>query len=1061
MPADETLTNPATALPADPAPVSGFAPKPSVPPLPRRSLVGEWLTQPLHLLWISALPQALLLWLNARAYRLVSGEMDATQRTGAAVILAAELALLLGSAGLAIALRVRRQPLALVWNWPLLAATVGYLMWVTAQLGVTAQLPGLVPATVPEWIVSGGELLYYQFVLTMPLAFYAGLRLACFESHRSIGRDFARTIFAGGVLFVLAFLASQTMRWLPDFVHRAPLILFWLLAVAVTLLLLGVLMRSLAISYVGVRSKGPAAMAGLVFVVGIAGPLAGLILNASIPFPVDFQTWEVYALTVLNGLLLMLPNHRHPWIHRLLWLSQCALFPFSLYFFLVFLPVLPLCLPAMFVMGAGLLIVTPSMLFVVHAQRLVDGYRCEVRDGSRWVPAALGILAALLLPAVYVGGALLDRAVLRGALDYAYTPSYRADAKPFPGSPARVGRSLENLRDFKAGLDLPFLTDLYKAIVFNGLFLPDAKMQHLHRVFLGRDLPEANAGRSSIFGHSAQGTRGQPRTREAAPRTQTPPPTRPVLLTELEHAVSAEGPCERARLTLTMENTDAATAEFVTRLRLPEAARVTGFWLHIGPERVPGRLFERKTALWVYHRIRDAVVPRDPGLLLYTGPDTVELRVYPFAAHERRIVEVELLYPTALAPTIQVGERTLAPRHPEAGPEGAVVMTPAGEAGTLVTLTPAALAKLPSFARRPFLHFLWDRSAGSDADPATLRRAMQTAAARFPDAREALLTTVNYECQKPFSAEPMPLPSLLATLEDERALARRLPPLRGGFLQERALKRGLLGARDQLARSGSKDAAALERFPIFVIVRGSQTQPMSDGDEIGGGSSGGLAAFAAQVPDWGEFYVAEEGGRRLGASRFDGDVEASPMPDAAPRQVALLRCGGETVACAIGTGRAETLRFISQGANAADAEPALSVFDPKARAFQPVSHPSGAAAALPMVRVPASAAYARASNVFMRYRALVEDPSSGSAGLTRLAALSRESGVLIGATSYIVVENSAQWRILEPKEKQKLGSAPALEIEQVPEPGAWVMVALGGIIVAAAARRSRRKAPPV
>ena len=33
------------------------------------------------------------------------------------------------------------------------------------------------------------------------------------------------------------------------------------------------------------------------------------------------------------------------------------------------------------------LLLVPSALFIAHLQRIVDGYRCEVRNGTRWVTA--------------------------------------------------------------------------------------------------------------------------------------------------------------------------------------------------------------------------------------------------------------------------------------------------------------------------------------------------------------------------------------------------------------------------------------------------------------------------------------------------------------------------------------------------------------------------------------------------------------------------------------------------------------------------------------------------
>ena len=62
---------------------------------------------------------------------------------------------------------------------------------------------------------------------------------------------------------------------------------------------------------------------------GLLAPLGGLLLNRKIPFPCDFQSPGVYVLTVLNGLVLLLPSSRSPNRAALLWLARSGLFATS------------------------------------------------------------------------------------------------------------------------------------------------------------------------------------------------------------------------------------------------------------------------------------------------------------------------------------------------------------------------------------------------------------------------------------------------------------------------------------------------------------------------------------------------------------------------------------------------------------------------------------------------------------------------------------------------------------------------------------------------------------
>ncbi len=252
--------------------------------------------------------------------------------------------------------------------------------------------------------------------------------------------------------------------------------------------------RATLIAYTGIRPMHPLVQRCFMFVVACVGPLAGLWLNRGIPFPVDFQSPVVYLLAFLNGIALMLPVVRSIFWHRAIWLAQCVLFPFSAYFFLVFLPWLPMSLFAMIAAGAGFLLLVPLVLGITHAYRLADGFREEVRDGRAWPVALLGIAAVLVLPALGLSGAWHDRVALDEALTYLYSPDYRHDIT-YPGSLPALASALQHLREVKHGIFLPFLTPIYERIVFHGLVLPDAKIDELQAAFFG----ETAVAKAGIF----------------------------------------------------------------------------------------------------------------------------------------------------------------------------------------------------------------------------------------------------------------------------------------------------------------------------------------------------------------------------------------------------------------------------------------------------------------------------------------------------------------------------------------------------------------------------------
>lgn len=84
---------------------------------------------------------------------------------------------------------------------------------------------------------------------------------------------------------------------------------------------------------------------------------------------------------------------------------------------------------------------------------------------------------------------------------------------------------------------------------------------------------------------------------------------------------------------------------------------------------------------------------------------------------------------------------------------------------------------------------------------------------------------------------------------------------------------------------------------------------------------------------------------------------------------------------------------------------------------------------------------------WQRYLDLVYNPWLGSDGLAEIVQLSRDTGILVAATSYIAVETSAQWKMLSAKERQKLRNQNVLELQSVPEPGTWALLLAGGVVL--------------
>ena len=80
--------------------------------------------------------------------------------------------------------------------------------------------------------------------------------------------------------------------------------------------------------------------------------------------------------------------------------------------------------------------------------------------------------------------------------------------------------------------------------------------------------------------------------------------------------------------------------------------------------------------------------------------------------------------------------------------------------------------------------------------------------------------------------------------------------------------------------------------------------------------------------------------------------------------------------------------------------------------------------------------------------------------MKRLIALSRATGILVPSLAYMVVEDTAQWKMLERTEKKTLKGHEALGLsDSTPEPGTIALFLMGIAVTFAAVRIRRSKGP--
>ncbi len=977
--------------PTDPAPEAPPAP-PLLPPL---------FLKPAAALWLWALPALLLLLLNLQAYWLIEGNMDTAQRAHAYLLGLAGAGNLLAALLFFAFTKFRPQRAE--------SGYAGHLLRGVSIVGVqaaylwlaTAWIDEVLPRSVTTWIYPDERFLFNQYAFTMLPLFLGILRIACgrpaAHAGKAIALNLVMAISAPVLLFLISHLFFGFFGW-----HAREIVLTTSLVVLGVTMFIG-LFRATMLLLRRASGWGPTGERIAIVFSALVLPICGLLLNRDIPFPVDLQAWEVYALVVANTAILLLASWQHAHRPRLSFLLLCASFPFSLYFFFVFLPYTPLSILAIIVFGAGFLVLAPTFLFLLHLH-LLNKARQAIAAAARparvWIA---GILCTLLLPGFFVARGLADRAALHSALDYVYAPVIESTDLHYSGTLGNLRRALASHRSYKNGIYYPLLSDFYAWLVFDNLVLPDDKLATLETTFFGA----AGSNKSNDpFRHRPDfwGKRSN-RDRHRAPRAA-----------EMLHAVRvsrldlqttpAAGPATTVTLALTLVHNAAANnqpAEYVQALPLPAGVFVNGFRLHINGTPVPGRIVEKKTALWVYNMIRDTE-RRDPGLLVYTAPGELELRVFPITPGTPVTVEIDFLVPAHLA------EHDLGP--PSTAPN-AVLGTigerlqpqlARSERGTVVTGLDAL--HLPAVDREPYIHFIVDRSA-DNAFTGDFATAVRTVRKRFPRASHARVTLANFAVAD-LTTNLTPLDQLapLGAPDWESEM-----PAAGGLSLDVTLARALRHHREDDLDQKSN---TVPLRPLFVILsRTAKTRTLA------------LSLTEA----WSEAGEELEL-RELGADGTDL-VHRENVLDSVP----LVRCG-DSVRPLVAN---RAVRFAATAPHQS-----LEFYDSPSATWLPV---------VEKITPMAQGKWTEAVALHLRQQDHARSPGSADDDLPALVAASRASGILIPATSYIVVENSAQWRMLELGEKQKLGQNAALEFVETPAPPALLIAISFGAWVAFRRRR--------
>lgn len=754
-------------------------------------------------LWFICIPQCVLLLLNIRSWQLVSGEAGSKEIQAAAQLLICEVLILLGAIVMCWFFRQGKLAIGRVLS------LVGFIAHASYMFFVLNTINDAIPNNIQPWIVSEGNVGRWNITLFMPGAFitlYAFSKLLFADLGGRKAGLVAIFLSIGVPLLWYLFATLLQPMWLGQFTAIGWIII----GTTLVTLFLGALIYIFD-GLVHGQSSSPMVEKhyAIAVLLGLMAPLGGLLLNRSIPFPVDFQSTDVYILTVLNGLILLLKPGNTRYLKATYFL-RCVSFPFIAYFFLVFLPFLPLSLLAIIVVGTGFLMLTPLALGLFQFRVTQREYHLMVDNFGKMKTLGITLTGLLILPGYFAVEAALDKAALNKSLNYFYAHDFTA--KPLSETEIeRAAKALVQLRDRKSDIQMPYISGFYNAIVFGEMVMPNSKITQTYHWLTGEEIPSYEA---DIFGNNAR-SRWRSRGFAVGPESNA-------FLETIDQRMNDSSSSQTIRLTL-KNQTEITHTQYLDTLHIPEGVFVTGLRLKIGNDWVDGRIFDRKAAMWVFQKITE--VRRDPAIIYYSTPSTLTLRVYPFPPNGTREVELDFLVHQKIDAKITIGDRIvdLNPHH--------TAHSLVSEDGTLFVDT-ANIA----FTRKPYLHFILDFSAGAKLPTLSYIDTIKRIGEEL-GIDQARVTAANIASSE---NDISPLISVsdrdsLATEIDRLAL-----PARGGFWMQRAIAHEILRLNDQIVESD------LERSPTFVVMLGDETPADKDID---------IHQWRYLIPDLGPIYV--------------------------------------------------------------------------------------------------------------------------------------------------------------------------------------------------------------
>jgi hypothetical protein len=491
----------------------------------------------------------------------------------------------------------------------------------------------IIPSGIPPWVFIDGDLGLYVYTLLMPAALYGLiLSVVVFTPKVYETNTFLNFLWAIMIPIFCYILVAGTPFLRMNFSES--IFMRHLSVIFLVLLVLAFLFYSVRFFYVLILKQYALVKREPLFwkiLFLFIAPLLGLYFNDRFEHIFgDFGKFDIYLIALCNGLLLCLPTFGNQRLRLILFALRSVGFAYIVYFTLVFMPFLPLVLPAVLIYGLGILMLMPLVNFIMQGYTLSQDYVYLRQAWNIGLLRTVFVVGFATLPALLLWECAKDRENLHKALAYLYETDFQTKAPTIDDDAiAQVLQNVSNTKDRRGGNlmmnnkgQMPYISAFYRWYVLGRLTLSDEKINELSQVFLGKEF--------------IQNT----------PSNRTAPNNTQVVLDSLwtETTYHSETQTYSTWLhTKTRNLSELPMQEFRTEFHLPQGVWISDYYLDLpNGTREKGILAERKAATWIYQQI--TAVRRDPGILEYNSNGKVTWRIFPYLAGEVRTSGIQFLH---------------------------------------------------------------------------------------------------------------------------------------------------------------------------------------------------------------------------------------------------------------------------------------------------------------------------------------------------------------------------------------------------------------------------------